>query len=142
MQARHASLRRSAAYILLELIIALSIFSMAVVGLSMALNNTLQTANMLNKDYAVRLAMRSFLEEIKRKPLADMATTLENPQLDLVLTSTVEPLEIRSKEGRAIEDMYTLTVRADYTAGGRVRDETVFIWVNVTDEEDKRRKTQ
>jgi hypothetical protein len=142
MQPHTTSARRPPGYILLELIIALSIFSMAVVGLSMALNNTLQTANMLNKDYAVRLAMRSFLEEIKRKPLADMATTLENPQLDLVLTSTVEPLEIRSKEGRAVEDMYTLTVRADYTAGGRARDETVFLWVNVTDEEDKRRKTQ
>jgi type II secretory pathway pseudopilin PulG len=142
MKPHTTSARRLPGYILLELIIALSIFSMAVVGLSMALNNTLQTANMLNKDYAVRLAMRSFLEEIKRKPLADMATTLENPQLDLVLTSTVEPLEIRSKEGRAVEDMYTLTVRADYTAGGRARDETVFLWVNVTDEEDKRRKTQ
>ena len=142
MKPHSISAHRLPGYILLELIIALSIFSMAVVGLSMALNNTLQTANMLNKDYAVRLAMRSFLEEIKRKPLADMATTLENPQLDLVLTSTVEPLEIRSKEGRAVEDIYTLTVRADYTAGGRARDETVFLWVNVTDEEDKRRKTQ
>jgi type II secretory pathway pseudopilin PulG len=142
MKPHSTSAHRLPGYILLELIIALSIFSMAVVGLSMALNNTLQTANMLNKDYAVRLAMRSFLEEIKRKPLADMATSLENPQLDLVLTSTVEPLEIRSKEGRAVEDIYTLTVRADYTAGGRARDETVFLWVNVTDEEDKRRKTQ
>ena len=133
---------RRQGYILLELIIALSIFAIAVVGLAKALNNSLATANILNRDYAVRLAMRSFLEEMKRKPLADMATTIQDPKLDLTLTSTVEPLEIKSKEGRAVTDMYTLTVKAEYLAGGQMRDETIFRWIHVSDAEDKKRKTQ
>jgi type II secretory pathway pseudopilin PulG len=129
-------------YILLELIIALSIFAIAVLGLAKALNNALATANILNRDYAVRLAMRSFIEEVRRKPLADMATTAQEPKLDLTMTSTVEPLEMKSKEGRRVEDLYTLTVKGEYLAGGQMRDETIFLWVHVSDTEDKRRKTQ
>ena len=133
---------RTRGYILLELVIALAVFAIAVVGLAKALNNSLATANIINRDYAVRLAMRSFLEEVRRKSLADMATTTQDPNLDLTLTSTVEPLEIRMKQGGALEDMYTLTVTANYTAGGQPRDESVFVWVHVSDEEDRRRKTQ
>jgi hypothetical protein len=129
-------------YILLELIIALSVFAISVLGLAKALNNSLATANILNRDYAVRLAMRSFLEEMRRKPLGDMATSIQDPKLDLTLTSIVEPLEIKSKEGRRVEDMYTLTVKAEYLAGGQMRDETVFLWVHVSDDEDARRKRQ
>ena len=127
---------------MLELIIALAIFAISVLGLAKALNNSLATANILNRDYAVRLAMRSFLEEMRRKPLADMATSIQDANLDLTLTSTVEPLELKSKEGRRVEDMYTLTVKAEYLAGGQMRDETVFVWVHVSDEEDARRKKQ
>lgn len=129
-------------YILLELIIALTVFGLSVLGLAKALNNSLEVANILNRDYSVRLAMRSFLEEVRRKPLADMATSIQDPKLDLTLTSTVEPLAIRSKEGRAVEDVYTLTVTANYLAGGKAHEESVFVWVHVSDNENDRRKKQ
>jgi type II secretory pathway pseudopilin PulG len=129
-------------YILLELIIALTVFSLAVMGLARALNNSLAVANILNRDYAVRLAMRSFLEEVRRKPLADMDATIQDPKLDLTLTSSVAPLDLRSKEGRAVEDMYTLTVTANYVAGGKAHDESIFVWVHISDDENDRRKRQ
>lgn len=135
-------LHKRRGYILLELIIALSVFAISVLGLARALNNSLEVCNILNRDYAVRLAMRSFLEEMRRKPLADMATSIQDPKLDLTLTSIVEPLDIRSKEGRAVEDMYTLTVKANYLAGGKANEESVFVWVHVSDDENDRRKKQ
>ena len=135
-------LHKRRGYILLELIIALSVFAISVLGLARALNNSLEVCNILNRDYAVRLAMRSFLEEMRRKPLADMATSIRDPKLDLTLTSIVEPLDIRSKEGRAVEDMYTLTVKANYLAGGKAHEESVFVWVHVSDDENDRRKKQ
>lgn len=136
------ALSRSRGYILLELIIALTVFGLSVLGLAKALNNSLEVANILNRDYSVRLAMRSFLEEMRRKPLSDMAASIQDPKLDLTLTSIVEPLDIRSKEGRAVEDMYTLTVKANYLAGGKAHEEAVFVWVHVSDDENDRRKKQ
>jgi len=67
---RHGSLRAKHGYILLELIIALTIFAIAVVGLAKSLNTTLEVGNIMNRDYAVRIGLQSFVEEVKRKAIS------------------------------------------------------------------------
>lgn len=129
-------------YILLELIIALTMFSLAVMGLAGALNNSLEVANILNKDYAVRMAMRSFLEEVRRKPMADMVQTLTDATTGATLTSTLEDVEIKSKEGRQYADVHKLTITATYMAAGKPRDESVFVYIYRPESEDQKRRNQ
>ena len=129
-------------YILLEMIIALAIFAIAVLGLAKALNNSLQVANTLNREASVMLAMRSFIEEVRRKPISDMATTSKDERLDVTLTSTVEPKEIMTPKGVSLNDLYTLTVKATYLVQGQPADDSLSVLVYQTQDEQKKKKQQ
>ena len=128
-------------YILLELIIALTIFAIAVLGLTKSLNTSLEVANILNHDYAVRLGLRSFLEEVKRKSVANMTSSTADPKLDVTYTSSVEPAQITLKTtGEVLTDIYQLTATADYTVAGKQRQESVVLFLYQPQAEQDRRK--
>lgn len=130
-------------YILLELIIALSIFAIAVVGLAKALNTTLEVGNIMNRDYAVRVGLQSFVEEVKRKAVSDMATTAADERLGVTYTSTVEPLSITvPRSGAQLSDVYRLKASAVYTVGSEQRDETIELWLYQTQAEQEKRRTR
>ena len=119
----------SRGYILLELIIALSIFSIGVLGLARTLNASMEVANILNKEQRLRIGLRSFVEEIRRKPMAEMATTITDPVLEVTYTSTLEPVSLIMTRGGTLADMYNLKVIASYTVGAELREETVDVYV-------------
>lgn len=116
-------------YILFELIIALTIFSIGVLGLAQSLNASMEVANILNKEQRLRIGLRSFVEEIRRKPLNEMVTTLADPALGVTYTSTVEPVSLTMTRGGTLSDMYNLRVIASYTVGNELREESVDVYV-------------
>lgn len=116
-------------YILLELIIALSMFAIGVLGLARALNTSLDVANILNKDQRVRIGMRSFLEEMRRKPLSEMAGSITDVPSGVTYTSTIERVAITTTRGETLNDLYDLKVIATYTAGNEQREESVDVYV-------------
>lgn len=117
------------AYILFELIIALTIFSIGVLGLAQSLNASMEVANILNKEQRLRIGLRSFVEEIRRKPLNEMVTTLADTALGVTYTSTVEPVSLTMTRGGTLSDMYNLKVIASYTVGNELREESVDVYV-------------
>lgn len=121
-------------YILLELIIALSMFAIGVLGLARALNTSLDVANILNKDQRVRIGMRSFLEEMRRKPLSEMAGSYTDVASGVTYTSAIERLALTTTRGETLSDLYDLKVIATYTAGNEQREETVDVYVYKTAE--------
>ena len=128
-------------YILLELIIALTIFAIAVLGLTKSLNTSLEVANILNHDYAVRLGLRSFIEEVKRKSITNMTMTTNDPVLDATYTSEVEPAQITlATTGEVLTDIYQLTAKAAYNVSGRPREESVVLFLYQTQAEQARRQ--
>ncbi len=131
----------SAGYILLELIIALTIFAIAVLGLTKSLNTSLEIANILNHENAVRLGLRSFVEEVKRKSIPNMVMTTDNPALDVTYSSEVEPAEITlATTGEVLTDIYQLTARATYKVNGQPREESVILFLYQTQAEQTRRQ--
>ncbi|MDB6137384.1 MAG: hypothetical protein JWO94_456 [Verrucomicrobiaceae bacterium] len=140
-QSRPADQRLRPGYILLELIIALTIFAIAVLGLTKSLNTSLEVANILNHDYAVRLGLRSFMEEIKRKSVANMTASTTDPLLDVTYTAAVEPTEITLKStGEVLTDIYQLTGTANYSSGGKDREESMVFFLYQPQAEQDRRK--
>lgn len=121
--------RRQRAYILFELIIALTIFSIGVLGLAQSLNASMEVANILNKEQRLRIGLRSFVEEIRRKPLNEMVSTLADPALGVTYTSTVEPVSLTMTRGGTLSDMYNLKVIASYSVGNELREESVDVYV-------------
>lgn len=117
------------AYILLELVIALSIFAIAVLGLANSLSTSLEVANILNRENAVQIGMRSFIEELRKKPLADMVTTYTDVNLGVTYSSKMEPLGIRTSNGNTLSDLYDLQVTALYTFAGEERTDNVSVYV-------------
>ncbi len=122
-----ARLRRG--YMLLELILALTIFSLAIVGLARSLNMGIQTAAILNKENDIRLGLRSFLEEVRRKPLNEMAQTIEDTRLAVTFQSEVSELELKDRNGAILKDLYKLHAFANYEVGPEQRQESVEMWV-------------
>ena len=124
-----AKRRTPTGYILLELVIALSIFAIAVLGLANSLSASLEVANILNRENAVQIGLRSFIEELKKKPLADMSTTVTDATTGVTYTSKMVPVSIRTSRGSNLQDLYDLQVTALYTFGGEERTETVSVYV-------------
>lgn len=120
---------RSGGYILLEVIIALTIFSVAVLGLANSLNTGIETATIINRENAVRIGLRSFLEEIRRKPLAEMAATTFDERLQTTFSSTVEEISLKDRNGSVLKDLYVLHATARFGEGNQAQVETVDMYV-------------
>jgi type II secretory pathway pseudopilin PulG len=131
LQSRRSGLApRRGGYILLELVIALGMFALGVLGLARALNTSVEVANILNRDQRVRVGLRSFLEEVRRKPLAEMSVSLADAVTGVTYTSSTEPVVLTTTRGGQLSDMYKLTVTAGYAVGGETREESVFLYVH------------
>lgn len=117
-------------YILLELIIALGMFAIGVLGLARALNTSVEVANILNRDQRVRVGLRSFLEEVRCKPLTEMTVSVADAATGVTYTSSTERVVLTTTRGGQLSDLYNLTVTASYAVGGEAREESVSLYVH------------
>ena len=120
---------RRPGYILMEMVIALTMFAIGVLGLARALNTAVEVANILNKDQRVRIGLRSFLEEVRRKPLTEMATSYADINTGINYTSSVDRVALTTTRGDTLSDLYNLKIVATYTAGGDIQEESVDVYV-------------
>ncbi len=121
--------RRTRGYILFELVLALTIFAIAVLGLAKALNQALETANLLKRDQIIRIGMRNFFEEIRNKPLAQMSTTQMDSTYGITFTSSTEALSLKTTSGNILSDMYNLTIHATSSFDGVPQEDTLNVYV-------------
>lgn len=124
--------RRRGGYVLLELILSLIIFSIAVMSLARTLQMAIQTSSTLNRENDIRMGLRSFLEEVRRKPLAELAQTYADERLGVTYNSTAEPLTLKDRNGTVLSDLYTLRVAVTYDVGAEQREEALDIYVYKT----------
>lgn len=120
---------RRSGYILFELVIALTIFALAVLGLAKSLNQALETANLLKRDQIIRIGMRNFLEEIRRKPLTEMSTSQMDTTYGVTYTSSTEPVALRTTRGDTLSDIYNLTIKATSSFDGVPQEDTLNVYV-------------
>lgn len=104
--------QRSSGYLLLEVVLALTLFSVAVLGLANSLQIGIEGANELNRENTVRMGMRSFLEEIRYKPTSEMSTSFQDQKLRITYTSVLDPVTLKNKDGTVLSDLYQLTITA------------------------------
>lgn len=126
----HPRKRRSRpGYILFELIMALTIFSISVLGLVKALNQAGETANLLRRDQIIRIGLRNVFEELRYKPLAKMSTTIMDTTYGITYTSTTEALSLKTTNGGILSDMYKLTIHATSSFDGVPQEDTMDVYV-------------
>ena len=103
--------------------------SIAVLGLAQSLSSSVEVSNILNRENAIQIGMRSFIEELRKKPLADMSTSYTDPNLGVTYTSKMEKLGIKTQRGETLADLYDLQVIASYTFGTEERTDNVSLYV-------------
>jgi Tfp pilus assembly protein PilV len=140
LQSHGQRARRAAArgYILFELIIALTIFSIGVLGLAQTLNASMEVANILNLEQNIRRHLRTAVEVLKRKPLTEMVWTEVDTATGVTYNSTVEPVSLTMTRGGTLSDMYNLRVIATYTVGNEAREESVDVYVYKPQQQQRR----
>lgn len=127
---RHSSFRRNGSgYILFELVLALTIFAIAVLGLAKSLDQALSTANLLKRDQIIRIGMRNFLEEIRNKPLTEMSTSQTDATYGITYVSSTEPVSLKTTGGGTLSDIYNLTIKATSSFDGVPQDDTLSVYV-------------
>ncbi|MFZ2276548.1 MAG: hypothetical protein WAW39_02070 [Prosthecobacter sp.] len=119
----------SRGYILFELVLALTIFALAVLGLAKSLNQALETANLLKRDQIIRIGMRNVFEELRNKPLAKMSTTISDTTYGITYTTSTEALSLKTTSGGILSDMYKLTIHATSSFDGVPQEDTLDVYV-------------
>ena len=119
----------SRGYILFELVLALTIFAIAVLGLAKSLNQALETANLLKRDQIIRIGMRNVFEELRNKPLAKMSTTIADTTYGITYTTSTEALSLKTTSGGVLSDMYKLTIHATSSFDGVPQEDTLDVYV-------------
>ena len=112
-------------YILFEVIIAVTIFSLAVVGLMRVLDTSLDSANLFARDTAIRYGLQSILTEAQHQELANMTLERTDEALGAVYRTEIEPLQLASGGGSTLSNLYVL--RAIATIGDE--QEVAEIWI-------------
>lgn len=115
----HAAATRPHGYVLLEIIIALTVFAVVVTGLAGLLHSTLDSSNLLRREAAVRRGMESILMEAREKPKREeMLLSHRDESLGVEFRSELEEVKWINRNGQAVRGLYLLIATA-YELGGR-----------------------
>lgn len=105
--------RQPHGFVLLEIIIALTIFAVAVTGLAVALHSALDASNRLRRQAAVRRGMESLLAEARQRPKREeMLLTRVDEGLGIEFHSELEELKWVNEKGNPVRGLYALRVTA------------------------------
>ncbi len=115
---------------LLEVVLALAIFIVAVVGLIKSLNAGLDADYEQQRLTTMRLNLQSLLDESLAGPPAEATTEVPADVFHVSYRREIRPVEVRVSGGRKLENLFRITV----TAHDTLRDNRVIgtLWTYVS----------
>lgn len=120
----------TAAYALLDVILAVAIFAIAVTGLVGFIQKIGDTSSAFAKDRLIQYGLEAALAEAKSKPVNEMTAEVFDEVLGVNYQTTVESLELDNGEGAALKDLYTLKVIASFVDDGGQQTETMEVFIH------------
>jgi hypothetical protein len=110
--------------VLLEVIIALTVFAIVVTGLASALHSSLDAANLLRRQASIRRGLESVLVEAKAKSKREeMAMTYKDESLGVEFRSELQELKWVNRRRKPVNGLYILrAIATDLRAGKRAHD--------------------
>ena len=104
---------RQGGFVLLEMIIALTVFAVVVTGLATVLHSSLDSANMLRRQASIRRGLEAILVEAKTKPKREeMVITYKDEALGIEFRSELEELKWVNRRRKPIKGLYILRALA------------------------------
>ena len=121
---------RQSGYMLLEVIIALTVFSIAVVGMADALNASIEAMNYLNRQEAIRNRLEALIVEAKQMPKREeMVFSLEDQATGIRYHTELEELKWVNRDKAPVTGLFALRAIAEYEVNRESRKEVVEVYV-------------
>jgi prepilin-type N-terminal cleavage/methylation domain-containing protein len=115
---------RPSAFTLFEVLMALGIFAMAVVGAMTALNSVLGAAREARLSAAVRTQMENRLAVLQGEELKEWERTVSGDTLGIVFKESLRREKVIGKEGKTLNGFWRATVIAQWELDGEKGEET------------------
>ena len=121
---------REQGYLLLEVIIALTVFSLVAVGLAQALNSSIDSANFLRREAEIRRGLSSVLAEARAMPKREQMTLEKADEvLGVKYRTELEELEFVNLEREQVNGLYLLKATAKYNVDGKEVEDGAEVYV-------------
>ena len=116
-------------FLLMEAVMALLIFSVMAVGFTTALKMIRQNSMSVERHMKVTQILDSALIETMSLPTLDEGETVrELEEKEMVLVTTVEPLELQNYNGELLDEMYRVEVRAEWYEDSELKRQSAEGW--------------
>jgi Tfp pilus assembly protein PilV len=102
---------------LLDALLAVTIFSLAVSGLATWLNKISENSNQFAKERLIQHGLTAILSEARERGVNDMNFESRDEDLGVTYRTSAEPVDLTTTDGDSLEDMYVLKAVAEYTEG-------------------------
>ena len=118
------------AYVLFEVILAVTVFSVVVVGLAVALSEAVEATNDFRREAAVRKGLESMLVEAKSRPRKEMAMRYRDERLGVDYATELRELRLTNRDGRLVNGLWVLRATATYEHSGEPATYTAEVYVH------------
>jgi len=127
--------RSRGGYALLDVIIAVTVFSFWGVGLVTLLQKVSDTSNSYSRDRLIQYQLESLLTEMKHRPVQEMTVERRDEALDVTFRTVVMPLNLTNIDGETLEDLYEVTATATFMDSGGEQVETARLTIYQPEED-------
>ena len=127
---RHSGYRRCRGFLLLEVILALAVFSAAATGFAVALHQMAQAASMAQSELRITRILDSALHETLSLPVLEEGT-VTNPVGDsnIEMITDIKILDkLENQDGQPLQDMFLITVTARWFENGDWIERSAETW--------------
>lgn len=121
---------RPCGFVLLEIIIALTVFAVVVTGLAGLLHSSLDASNLLRRQAAIRRGMESLLTEAREKTKREeMILTYRDDSLGVEFRSELEEMKWTNRAGQPVRGIYLLSAAASDLRAGKPAPDRAEVYV-------------
>jgi prepilin-type N-terminal cleavage/methylation domain-containing protein len=127
-----ATATRRRGFLLLELILALTVFGIAATGFTVALRRMAQAASMAQDELRITRILDSALVEVVSLPtLEEGKTNASVGETGIEINTTIKLIEdLKEEDGQMLNEMYLITVEARWYENGAWKEREVSTWRN------------
>ena len=116
-------------FALLEVLLAVAVFSMAATGFVVALHRTGDVAALTRREMKIVRVLESSLNEALSLPtLEEGKTTLELEDLGMEVDTLIEQIEIENMEGELLPEMFRIEVTVYWLEGDDWQERSAETW--------------
>jgi type II secretory pathway pseudopilin PulG len=125
--------RNASGFLLLEAILAIGVFAIAVTGFAVALSRTADLAALAQRELAITRLLKSALAEAMSYPVLEEGKTSvavdEMKEQGMEIETNVELLqEMENEDGQLLQEMYRIEVTAHWFEDGAPQEQSAETW--------------